>query len=115
MVTNNVAQAMLDQDPYEIKVVIGYMNNFVFSCTGTERWEQAMEKLPFSIINEYFVNQRVKIQYFFLINRINLQPFSLGSNLSWNQFQLSYPPITALFVWNVLCVQSCVKPIHVMN
>ena len=47
VVTNNVPQAMLDQDPYEITVVIGYMNNFVFSCTGTERWEQAMEKLPF--------------------------------------------------------------------
>lgn len=47
VVTNNVAQAMLDKDPYELKVVIGYMNNFVFSCSGAERWEKAMEKLPF--------------------------------------------------------------------
>jgi anaerobic selenocysteine-containing dehydrogenase len=38
---------MLVKDPYEIKMAIGYMNNFVFSCTGSQRWEEAMEKLPF--------------------------------------------------------------------
>ncbi len=38
---------MLAKDPYEIKVAIGYMNNFVFSNTGTQRWEKAMEQLPF--------------------------------------------------------------------
>ena len=47
VVTNNVATTMLAKDPYEIKVAIGYMNNFVFSCTGSQRWEKAMEKLPF--------------------------------------------------------------------
>lgn len=47
VVTNNVADAMLAKDPYELKMVIGYWNNFVFSCTGTQRWEKAMEELPF--------------------------------------------------------------------
>lgn len=47
VVTNNVANAILNEDPYEIKMAIGYMNNFVFSCTGAERWEKAMEKIPF--------------------------------------------------------------------
>jgi len=47
VVTNNAAQGMLDADPYEIKMAIGYMNNFPFSCTGVDRWEQAMTKLPF--------------------------------------------------------------------
>lgn len=47
VVTNNVANAILKEDPYEIKVAIGYMNNFVFSGTGAERWEKAMEKIPF--------------------------------------------------------------------
>ena len=47
VVTNNVAHAMLTKDPYDIKVAIGYMNNFVFSCTGAEKWEKAMEQLPF--------------------------------------------------------------------
>ena len=47
VVTNNVPNAILREDPYEIKVAIGYMNNFVFSCTGAERWEKAMAKIPF--------------------------------------------------------------------
>jgi len=47
VVTNNTANAMWRKDPYEIKAAIGYMNNFTFSCTGAERWEKVMEKLPF--------------------------------------------------------------------
>ena len=47
VVTNNVADSILNDDPYEVKVLIGYMNNFVFSATGAERWEKALEKVPF--------------------------------------------------------------------
>ncbi|MBU0480725.1 MAG: molybdopterin-dependent oxidoreductase [Proteobacteria bacterium] len=47
VITNNAATGILASDPYEIKVAVGYMNNFVFSCTGAERWEKAMEKIPF--------------------------------------------------------------------
>jgi len=47
VVTSRVAQAILDEDPYDIKVAIGYWNNFVFSSNGTDRWEKAMAKLPF--------------------------------------------------------------------
>ncbi len=47
VVTNNAADAMLNEDPYEIKVAIAYWANFAFSCSGTDRWEQALTKLPF--------------------------------------------------------------------
>ncbi|MGC5328973.1 molybdopterin-dependent oxidoreductase [Brevibacillus sp. SYSU BS000544] len=47
VVTNYVADAILDGKPYDIKVAIGYWNNWVFSCTGAQRWEKAMEKIPF--------------------------------------------------------------------
>jgi anaerobic selenocysteine-containing dehydrogenase len=46
-IANNAATGILAADPYDIKVAVGYMNNFVFSCTGAERWEKAMEKIPF--------------------------------------------------------------------
>ncbi len=46
--TNNAATGILNEDPYDIKVLVGYMNNFVFSCNGTERWEKALEKVPFT-------------------------------------------------------------------
>ena len=47
VVTNNAANGILADDPNDIQVAIGYMNNFAFSCTGTERWERALAKIPF--------------------------------------------------------------------
>ncbi len=49
VVTNHVADAMLAKDPYELKMAIGYWNNWPFSCTGTQRWEKAMSELPFFV------------------------------------------------------------------
>lgn len=49
VITNNVADAMLDEDPYELKMAIGYWNNYVFSCTGAQRWEKALEKLDYYV------------------------------------------------------------------
>lgn len=47
--TNNAATGILNKDPYEIKVLVGYMNNFVFSCNGTDRWEKALSSVPFIV------------------------------------------------------------------
>lgn len=47
VVANNVANAILANDPYDIKVAIGYFNNFNFSGTEGQRWDKAMAKVPF--------------------------------------------------------------------
>ncbi|MDW7776139.1 MAG: molybdopterin-dependent oxidoreductase [Methanosarcinales archaeon] len=47
VITNRVADAILDKDPNEIKVAIAYMNNFTFSCPQPERWEKALSMIPF--------------------------------------------------------------------
>ncbi|MBW6517282.1 MAG: molybdopterin-dependent oxidoreductase [ANME-2 cluster archaeon] len=49
VMTNYVADAIINDDPYDIKVVIGYMNNFVFSAPQTERWVKALSKIPFLV------------------------------------------------------------------
>jgi anaerobic selenocysteine-containing dehydrogenase len=49
VVTNNAADAILQDDPYDIKMAVGYWCNFAFSCSGTSRWEQALTKLPFFV------------------------------------------------------------------
>jgi anaerobic selenocysteine-containing dehydrogenase len=49
VVTNNAADGILNADPNEIKVAIGYMNNFAFSCPQPERWERALSKIPFLV------------------------------------------------------------------
>lgn len=45
--TNRVADAILAEDPYDIKVIVAYFSNFVYANTGTDRWEKAMAKVPF--------------------------------------------------------------------
>jgi anaerobic selenocysteine-containing dehydrogenase len=49
VVTNRAADGILTADPYDIKVAIAYMNNFNFSCTQPERWNQALAKIPFLV------------------------------------------------------------------
>lgn len=49
VVTNNVPNAMLAADPYEIKMAIGYWCNFPFSGTQPQRWYQALSQLPFFV------------------------------------------------------------------
>lgn len=48
VVTNNVANGML-KDPGAVKVFISTWSNFVFSSTGTQRWEKVMAKVPFFV------------------------------------------------------------------
>lgn len=47
VLTNRVADAMLEKNPYEIKMAIADWCNLPFSCTGAQRWEKALEQLPF--------------------------------------------------------------------
>lgn len=49
VITNNVATGILNEDPYDIKVAISYWANFNFSCTGADRWDKAMTKVPFYV------------------------------------------------------------------
>ena len=47
VVTNNVANGLL-KDPGAIKVFLSTWNNFVFSCTGAQRWEKLWSRYPSS-------------------------------------------------------------------
>ncbi|HEX4886116.1 MAG TPA: molybdopterin-dependent oxidoreductase, partial [Casimicrobiaceae bacterium] len=46
VVTNNIANGIL-KDPSACKVLLVSWANFNFSCTGAERWDRALAKVPF--------------------------------------------------------------------
>jgi anaerobic selenocysteine-containing dehydrogenase len=46
VVTNRCADAIVEEDPYDIKMAVGYFNNFAFSCPQSERWYKALSKIP---------------------------------------------------------------------
>ena len=47
VVTNNAADGIIDEDPNDIKVLLSYWNNFAFSNPESQRWEEALAKIPF--------------------------------------------------------------------
>ena len=49
VVCNNVPNAILAKDPYDIKYAIGYFCNFNFSGTEGARWDKAMAQIPFFV------------------------------------------------------------------
>jgi anaerobic selenocysteine-containing dehydrogenase len=49
VVTNNAANGILQSDPYDIKMCIGYWCNFSFSGTQGQRWDEALAKIPFFV------------------------------------------------------------------
>ena len=49
VVTNRTAQAIIDEDPYDIKLAIGYWVNHNFSGYQTDLWDKAMAKIPFYV------------------------------------------------------------------
>jgi anaerobic selenocysteine-containing dehydrogenase len=48
VVTNNIANGML-KDPAATKVLMCSWANFNFSCTGAQRWDAALAKVPFFV------------------------------------------------------------------
>lgn len=48
VVTNNIANTLL-ADPGACKVLMASWANFNFSCTGADRWDRALAKVPFFV------------------------------------------------------------------
>ncbi len=49
VVTNNVPNALLKNDPYDIKICIAYWCNFNYSGTQGQRWSEVLAKIPFLV------------------------------------------------------------------
>ncbi len=49
VITNNVARAINDEDPYKLEVVWSYWNNWNYSAPGTHRWNEALKKIDFLV------------------------------------------------------------------
>lgn len=49
VVTNNVAESILNDTPYPIEMIIAWWSNFAFSAPGSQRWQKVFEKVPFMV------------------------------------------------------------------
>ena len=57
VVTNQVADSILDGSPYPVEVAIGFNSNFNMSAAGTWRWDEALKKVPYYVHMAPFVSE----------------------------------------------------------
>ncbi|MFH0942490.1 MAG: molybdopterin-dependent oxidoreductase [Chloroflexota bacterium] len=49
VVTNQVADSILEDRPYPVEMAVGFNSNFNMSAPGTERWDAALAKVPYYV------------------------------------------------------------------
>ena len=57
VVTNQVADSILNDDPYPVEVAIGFNSNFNMSAPGTWRWDEALKKVPYYVHVAPFISE----------------------------------------------------------
>ena len=102
VVTNNTADAILNEDPYDIKVAIANWSNFAFSCSDTKRWEAAFSKIPFFV--HVTTNPSETTHFADIVLPAAHQMFEKWSFLNSKQNLYGYSTLTAKLidpVWDV--------------
>jgi anaerobic selenocysteine-containing dehydrogenase len=57
VVTNQIPESLLADAPYPIELAIGFNSNFNMLAPGSERWDQALRKIPYSVHISPFVSE----------------------------------------------------------
>ncbi|MBI4268195.1 MAG: molybdopterin-dependent oxidoreductase, partial [Chloroflexi bacterium] len=57
MTTNQVADSILDNIPYPVEMAIGFNSNFSMSAPGTQRWDEALKKIPYYVHVAPFISE----------------------------------------------------------
>jgi anaerobic selenocysteine-containing dehydrogenase len=57
VVTNQIPESLLEGIPYPVEMAIGFNSNFNMFAPGTERWDKALNKLPFYVHISPFISE----------------------------------------------------------
>lgn len=57
VVTNQVADSILENEPYPVEMAIGFNSNFNMSAPGAWRWNEALEKIPYYVHITPFISE----------------------------------------------------------
>ncbi|MBP1696518.1 MAG: hypothetical protein H6Q41_1706, partial [Deltaproteobacteria bacterium] len=57
VVTNQIPESLLEDVPYPVEMAMGFNSNFNMFAPGTERWDKALQKLPFYIHVSPFISE----------------------------------------------------------
>ena len=57
VVTNQIPESLLADAPYPIELAIGFNSNFNMAAPGSERWDQALRKIPYAVHISPFISE----------------------------------------------------------
>jgi anaerobic selenocysteine-containing dehydrogenase len=57
VVTNQIPESLLADAPYPIELAVGFNSNFNMLAPGSERWDQALRKIPYSVHISPFISE----------------------------------------------------------
>ncbi len=57
VVTNQVADSILKDEPYPVEIAIGFNSNFSMSAPGAWRWDEALKKMPYYVHIAPFISE----------------------------------------------------------
>lgn len=82
VVTNRVADAVLAEDPYDLKVVFAYWCNFNFSCPQNSRWDEALARIPFLV---HSIGDEGDYPLVWVDHKSRLNREGRSANCTWHQ------------------------------
>ncbi len=57
VVTNQVADSILNEQPYPVRIAMGFNSNFNMSAPGAPRWDEALKKVPYYVHISPFISE----------------------------------------------------------
>jgi anaerobic selenocysteine-containing dehydrogenase len=57
VVTNQIPESLLAEAPYPVELAIGFNCNFTMFAPGSERWDRALRKIPYSVHVAPFISE----------------------------------------------------------
>ncbi len=57
VVTNQIPESLLADAPYPVELAIGFNSNFNMLAPGSERWDQALRKIPYAVHISPFISE----------------------------------------------------------
>lgn len=100
VVTNNVANAIINDNPYPIEAVIGWHNNWAFSAPNTERWYKAISKVPFFVHITPFISEMATLADIILPTPTYLEKWAFDApapGAGFSEIRIKQPVVDPMF------------------
>ncbi len=100
VVTNRVADSILESQPYPVEMAIGFNGNFNMSAPGAGRWDEALGKVPYYVHVAPFISEMAEYADIILPSTVFMESWAYEHSPPGSGFaevRLKQPAVTPLY------------------